>query len=257
MMTIDKLSYQSKLRYVNASEKFVYAMLTLVLCAVGRCVPAAAVVFCVNAFLSVRMGGISFFRYIRLFLVPVSFFVFGSAAVVLNLSETPMDAFAVSVGHCYITGSSYTILKMADLCVTAMACVSCMFFLALNTTMPDMINVLKKIHIPELIIELMILTYRFIFLLADTAATITTAQNSRLGNRNFRVKITSFGSLASGLFIYSIRRAGALYDSMESRCYDGVLHVLTIDRKPEKREAAFIVLFEILLFVLTIWSILT
>ena len=32
MLLIDKLSYRSKLRYVNASEKLMYAVLTLILC---------------------------------------------------------------------------------------------------------------------------------------------------------------------------------------------------------------------------------
>ena len=33
MLLIDKLSYRSKLRYVNASEKLLYAVATLALCA--------------------------------------------------------------------------------------------------------------------------------------------------------------------------------------------------------------------------------
>ena len=45
MLLIDKLSYQSKLRYINASEKLVYAVLTLVLCILSRSVKVAVLVF--------------------------------------------------------------------------------------------------------------------------------------------------------------------------------------------------------------------
>ena len=60
MMLIDRLCYQSKLRYVNASEKFVYAMLTLVLCIVSRSPAVAAAAFAVNGLLTVGAGRIPF-----------------------------------------------------------------------------------------------------------------------------------------------------------------------------------------------------
>lgn len=48
MLLIDKLSYRSKLRYVNASEKLMYAVLTLILCILSRSVRVAALVFVIN-----------------------------------------------------------------------------------------------------------------------------------------------------------------------------------------------------------------
>ena len=36
MIVIDKLCYQSKLRYENAGEKFAFAVLTLLICVVNR-----------------------------------------------------------------------------------------------------------------------------------------------------------------------------------------------------------------------------
>ena len=78
MLLIDKLSYQSKLRYVNASEKLVYALLTLVLCVLSRSVKVAVLVFAVNGVLTVGKGGIPFFRYIKLLMIPLAFLVIGS-----------------------------------------------------------------------------------------------------------------------------------------------------------------------------------
>ena len=110
-------------------------------------------------------------------------------------------------------------------------------------------------RLPALLIELMMLIYRFIFLLLETASAIMTAQESRLGNRDYRTKIRSFGAMASALFVQSIRRSNALYDALESRCYDGTIRVLSQEQPVKKKEIMWIVLFESLLLLITIWSI--
>ena len=60
--------------------------------------------------------------------------------------------------------------------------------------------------------------------------------------------------MVSVLFVRSLKKSGALYDAMESRCYDGTIHVLTENYPPKKAEIFLILLFEILLLLLTIWS---
>ncbi|HIX63077.1 MAG TPA: energy-coupling factor transporter transmembrane protein EcfT, partial [Candidatus Mediterraneibacter colneyensis] len=95
--------------------------------------------------------------------------------------------------------------------------------------------------------ELMLLIYRFIFVLSETASAITVSQNSRLGNRDFRTKVRSFGALGTSLFILALKRSNALYDAMESRCYDGKIRVLSREHPPKAEEIAGIVLFEAVL----------
>ena len=60
MIVIDKLCYQSGLRYVNATEKFVYAMFSLLLCVLSRSVWAPLLVFTANGILTVKKGGSPF-----------------------------------------------------------------------------------------------------------------------------------------------------------------------------------------------------
>lgn len=250
MLLIDKLSCQSKLRYVNASEKLLYAVLTLVLCIASRSLTVAALVFIVNGILTVGKGGIPLFRYIKLLMIPLAFLVLGTAAIVVNLSKTPLDAFAFPVGDWYITGSTRGLYRALSLCATALSAVSCLYFLSLNTVMTDILGALRKLRLPALILELMLLIYRFIFVLSETASAITVSQNSRLGNRDFRTKVRSFGALGTSLFILALRRSNALYDAMESRCYDGKIRVLSREQPPKAAEIAGIVLFEAVLAAL-------
>lgn len=243
MLLIDKLSYQSKLRYVNASEKLVYALLTLVLCILSRSVKVAVLVFAVNGVLTVGKGGIPLFRYIKLLMIPLAFLAAGTAAVMINVSRTPMDAFALPAGEWYITGSCEGIRRGLRLCVTALSAVSSLYFLSLNTVMTDILCACRKLHFPSLLTELMLLIYRFIFVLFETASSITVSQQSRLGNRSFKTRIRSFGKLGSSLFILALKRSGALYDAMESRCYDGSIRVLSREQPAKAGEIAVIALY--------------
>lgn len=252
MLLIDKLSYQSKLRYVNASEKLMYAVLTLVLCVLSRSVRVAALIFAVNGILTVGKGGIPLFRYIKLLMIPLAFLIIGTAAIMVNVSQTPLDAFAISAGKWYITGSWAGVHQGIRLCATALASVSCLYFLSLNTVMTDILGACRKLHLPFLLIELMLLIYRFIFVLSETAYAITVSQQSRLGNKDFRTQIRAFGALGSTLFVLALKRSNALYDAMESRCYDGRIRVLSREQPARVQEIAVIVLFEVILIL--VWA---
>lgn len=253
MLLIDKLSYRSRLRYINAMEKLLYAMLTLTLCILSRSLTVAATVFIVNGILTVGKGGIPLFRYIKLITVPLAFLVMGTVAIVINISRTPLDAFALPVGDWYLTGSSAGVYKGFKLCATALSAVSSLYFLSLNTVMTDILGALRKLHLLALFIELMLLIYRFIFVLSETASAITVSQKSRLGDRDFFTRVRSFGALGTSLFILALKRSNALYDAMESRCYDGSIRVLSREHPPRGTEIAAIVLFGIVLVLLWLW----
>ena len=252
MIVIDKLCYYSKLRYVNAVEKFAFAMATLIFCLVSRSIVLALLVLAVNGILTVKKGGIPFSRYRTLMLVPLAFLFISTIAIIVNISKTPLDAFAVPVGSYYITGSFASIRYGIQLILTALASVSCLYFLSLNTPMTDIILVLRRIRCPGIILELMLLIYRFIFVLLDISSAITTSQNSRLGNRNYRTSMKSFGSMVSVLFVRAMKKSNALYDSMEARCYDGTIRVLNENYPPRKKEILSIILFELLLLTVAL-----
>ncbi|MEZ3434924.1 MAG: cobalt ECF transporter T component CbiQ [Lachnospiraceae bacterium] len=252
MIIIDRLCYTSGLRYVNAMEKFVFSMLTLLLCVSSRSVTAAVLVLFVTGILTVGKGGIPLSRYIRLMSIPLVFLFLSTAAVLVNISRTPLDAFAIPFGSFYLTGSVKGILRGAQLILTALASVSCLYFLSLSTPLTDILGVLKKLHVPGLIIELMLLIYRYIFITLHTASAILTSQKSRLGNKNLRTARKAFAAMAGSLFILSVRRSCALYDAMEARCYNGRIQVLKEERPARYSEIFCIAGFEVFLFALIV-----
>ena len=118
--------------------------------------------------------------------------------------------------------------------------------------MTDILDALRKLHFPSLLIELMLLIYRFIFVLFQTASAITVSQQARLGNRDFKTRIRSFGAMGSELFILALKRSNVLYDAMESRCYDGNIRVLTRMQPPRAGEIAVIAAIELILVLVWI-----
>lgn len=249
MIVIDKLCYSSRLRYTNAEVKFTYAILTLLFCVISRSLVMAAIVLTVNGILTVGKGRIPFVVYRRLMLIPLAFILLSTGAVIVNVSKSPLDAYAIPIGSWYMTGSRESLMFAARLILSAFAAVSCLYFLSLNTTMTDILGVLAKIHCPQMMVELMLLIYRFIFVLTQTASAIQTSQKSRLGYQDFKTSVRSFGQMAAVLFIRALKRSNALYDAMESRGYDGRIRVLQESYPPKRKEIVLVVLFEIALLV--------
>ena len=248
------LCYYSRLRYMNAMEKFTYAMLTLLFCVVSRSLAMAVLVLAVNGILTVKKGGIPFSRYWHYLMIPLAFLILSTLAVIVNISRTPFDAFAIPVGSSHLTASYASIYKGIQMILTALASVSCLYFLSFNTPMTDILSVLKKLRCPDLLVELMLLIYRYIFLLLGISFSISLSQDARLGNRDLKTSLRSFGAMASVLLIRAMTRSGALFDAMEARCYDGRLQVLEEQYPPKRKEILWILFFEIFLLILTIWS---
>lgn len=250
MIIIDRLCYTSGLRYVNAMEKFVFSMLTLLLCVYSCSTTIAVIVLSVTGILTIGKGGIPFARYLKLMTVPLVFLLLSTAAILVNISRTPLDAFAIPLGSFYLTGSVQGLLQGTQLIFTALASVSCLYFLSLSTPVTEILGVLKRLHAPGIIIELMLLIYRFIFIMLHTASAITASQNSRLGNKNIHTARKAFAAMISTVFLLSVRRSSALYDAMEARCYNGRIQVLSEEHPPKYSEIFCIAGFELFILML-------
>ena len=250
MLTIDRLSYNSRLRYVHTGGKVVFSMIPLVLCVVSRSILLAVVVFFVMGILTVKKGGIPLLDYLRLLTVPLLFLVMNGVILGISIRQVPLDLFALPVGTWYLTAGKETVSYAVRVFLTAMGAVSSMYFLACNTTMTDLLSFLRKVKCPSLVMELMLLIYRFIFVLLDCAHFIALSQHSRLGYGDYKTSLRSFGMLVSSLFVRSVKRSSALFDAMESRAYDGVIQVLEEEYPVNKKELTGIAVFEAFLMVL-------
>ena len=111
--------------------------------------------------------------------------------------------------------------------------ICCLYFLALTTPMIELFAVFKASRLPESLIELTMLIYRYIFVFLEIALSIMYAQTIRLGYSNFKRSIKSIGMLTSTLFIRSLEQGDKLFLAMNSRCYNVQMTVFEV-HKPIK-----------------------
>ncbi|HEY9766316.1 MAG TPA: CbiQ family ECF transporter T component, partial [Chroococcales cyanobacterium] len=107
-----------------------------------------------------------------------------------------------------------------------LASISCLLFLALTTPVPELLALLRSCRLPLAVIEVALLTYRFLFAFSETAQTIYQAQCMRLGYRTFLNGLRSAAMLVASLFILALDRARALERGLAARGYGGELEVV-------------------------------
>jgi cobalt/nickel transport system permease protein len=227
MLTIDKLAYCSRLKGENPAEKLVFALITIIICLSSNSITVSAAVFLLMSAVTVLGGGIPLRIYFKLMLVPFLFLLTGIITIAFEVAKNDAGfIWGISVFGLNFGVSVQSLAKAAKIFFKAIGAVSCLYFLSLNTAMVDIISVLRRVKLPEIVLELMELIYRFIFVLMETADRIFTSQSSRLGYSKMSAGYNSLGQLISVLFLRSYKYSGDLYMALESRCYNGSLKVL-------------------------------
>lgn len=239
MIFIDTLAYSSPLRQKSPAVKTALAVGALLICVAARSIVVSACVLVMMAVLTILAGKIPAQKWGALMLLPLSFIVLGTVAVLFHVASAPSGLFSLPIGRFFLNVDSASLLYGSRLIATAFSSVSCLYFLSLTTPMTDLIPVLRKLHCPALLLELMFLIYRFLFVLLDIATAIRTAQHCRLGNRDKKTALKSSGALLAVLLQRSFSRSTQLYDAMESRGYDGEIRVLNRIAPATTRDIVF------------------
>ena len=113
----------------------------------------------------------------------------------------------------------------------SIAGLTCMMFLALTTPASDLVGGLGRLGLPSEIVDIALLTYRFVFILGDSAAAMNAAQAARLGHTTARRRVTSAGLIAANLLPRALDRARRMEIALASRGWRGEMRVLA-DRPP-------------------------
>ncbi|MDO9492133.1 cobalt ECF transporter T component CbiQ [Acetobacterium sp.] len=251
---IDFYAYASKLRCWNPTFKVVFSFLTLLLC-IGLNNPFVSIAVIIGmAYLTVLKGGLSLAAYISVLMIPITFIIMGTIAIGVDFSSQPIGQFNLFLGFGYLFTSVDKLQEMAFLMLKVFGAISAMIMMTLSTPSSEIIGVLRKAHVPKLIIELMNLIYRYIFILMDVFNNMRNSADSRQGYCDFKTSCTTFGSVASNLLVVSLKKANAYYTAMEARGYEGDLIFLEDEKKMPMRHlvigAAFII-FLIILGIMT------
>lgn len=202
-------------------------------------------------FLTVAVGGLKLHHYISMLLVPIIFLIFGTIAIAIGFSMHPVGQYHVHFWICFTFIAQRQVCLKQNLVLKALGAVSALYMMTLTTPLSEIIAVLRKAHVPKLIIELMNMIYRYIFIMIDTHSRMKNSAESRLGYCDFKTSCYSFGQVASNLLVVSLKRGNNYYNALEARCYNGDLQFLEEEKQVKAGQVVMAVIFIIIL--LLIW----
>ncbi|HEX9016029.1 MAG TPA: cobalt ECF transporter T component CbiQ [Chloroflexota bacterium] len=230
MRLIDQYAYSTRSRMVDPAHKLVLSLSVIVLCLVlDR--PLVGFVAALGMWiLANRWAGTPARVFGGVLAAEAMFLVTAVVGVAISVGAAPPAGswWGTMVGPWWVGTTQSSVDLAARLVARALGGAAAMNFLALTTPLVDLMEVMRRLRVPPVLVDLMVVMYRFTFTLLDSLARMHTAQESRLGYASFQRGMVSAGLLAGGLFADACRRTARVQTALESRCYDVDLRVLPL-----------------------------
>ena len=138
--------------------------------------------------------------------------------------------------------------------IRAVAGITVMMAFATSTPIPHLAQALRQIRIPDEICEIVVLIYRYAFLLLERMDTMWSAANSRLGFSGFKRSMKTIASIAVGIFTSSMNMADKAQVSLECRGYRGYFPIWNRPQRAGVGWVAAAVVVFALLYVLGMYT---
>ncbi len=231
MRVVDRYAFGNALRDVDPSQKGVLALLAIILClALDR--PAVGILTLIWMLaLTTWWARTPLHVFGGVLLTESAFLCLSVAGIALSIASGKPEApvFAWQLGPVWVSTTHESLMLAVHVLTRALGSAAALNFLILTTPLIDLIEMLRRMRLPEGLIDIMALTYRAIFVLLDSLERIATAQDARLGYHTPRAAMRSAALLGSGLFLDAYRRSQTIQTALESRGLDGSLRVLPLD----------------------------
>lgn len=121
------------------------------------------------------------------------------------------------LGDTVVTGG---VISMLTLMLKGIFALTASFLLIGTTPIDRLCAALRKLHVPELLTTLFLLTYRYIGLMVGEVSVMAQAYSLRAPNQR-GIHISAWGSFLGQLLLRSMDRAEELYSSMLLRGFHG------------------------------------
>lgn len=171
--------------------------------------------------LTTSVAGIPIDKYLKILAIPISFLLISTITILISISGEDAYIWSIKIGSKYIGVTNESIVQSINITIRVFASLSATFFLALTTSLNNLIKVFKKMGIPNTIIELLVLIYRSIFIFIEESKEIYTSQEIRFGYSNFKNSFRSTSLLMKSLFIRVLLRYEDMVVALDCKLYNG------------------------------------
>ncbi len=221
MLEIDKLSDQSRWRQVDPLRKLALYGLFMLLAMCSTPPWQAGLLMVIAAFTCwlLRVGPR---RYLRWMLLPLGFLLTSVITMTLSVSATPAPLlYSLPVGQYWVGVDRIGVATAHHTFWRSLAALAATLWFVLNTPFPQWVQVLRRCRVPPVLVELMLLTWRFVFIFLDEAAAIHRAQSLRFGYITLRSSYRSLAMLVGMLFTRVMVRYQQTTIALEVKLYRG------------------------------------
>jgi cobalt/nickel transport system permease protein len=160
-------------------------------------------------------------------------FPFALAAVTVIFSTPGRTVWATEVWRRELAITDAGLIRFASILLKSWLSVQIAVVLTGTTRFPALLQAMRSLGLPQILVSIIGFTYRYIFVIADEALRLmraraarsgTVSRSARGGSLLWRAQVT--GGMAGSLFLRSIERSERIYDAMVARGYDGEVRSL-------------------------------
>lgn len=165
-------------------------------------------------------------KNVLLFLrIPLIFAFLGLLSIILVLEANENNAlWIISQKHIQLSITSKSLAEGKVVLWRVINSLLSLYTLIATTTPIEKNLIAEKLHIPKPLIELGVLSFRYIQILEKKKQEIQTAQRLRLGYVSYKKSFYSSTLLLSTIFVYSINTFRINHQALLCRGYSGTLH---------------------------------
>lgn len=134
-------------------------------------------------------------------------------------------SYAFALGDFVVTGG---MISFITLLLKGIFCLMASFIFVATTSIDAICMALRKFHVPSMIVTLLLLTFRYIWVMLDEVSVMTTAYKLRAPYQK-GIHISAWGSFLGQLLLRSMDRAEELYNSMLLRGFKGEFYYADVE----------------------------
>jgi cobalt/nickel transport system permease protein len=230
--------YRSRTSPVHALDGRVKFVLTAAFILTASLTPVAAWPVYILLFalmLSVEILsrlGISYVMKRALLALP---FVLAAFPVIFTNGQTAL--FSFSIGSWTLTVHAEGLARFVSVVLKSWLSVQAAIVMASSTPFPELLQAMRIVGIPRLLVGMFGLMWRYLFVLVDEALRLMRARAARSGQSTesghryggsvlWRARVT--GGMTGNLFLRAFERSDRIYVAMLSRGYDGEVRLMPL-----------------------------
>jgi len=238
---LDYYAHTNELKNVNVKFKVLLAAFTMIISVIATSPVIPLLIALIFSSLLIFRAKIPAGFYLKFMSIP---FIFGLITFIFMSIFFGVGAHILEIGifNLAVTADGFNLGFLVFSRI--LGGFSCLAFLALTTPMNELFSMLETLKIPQIVIEIAMLMYRYIFVFWGELENMYHSQETRMGYRTIKNSFKSIGLLASNLFIRTWIRGEQIYITMESRCYGGSIKTFQTQKNMGTKNTLILLSFE-------------